>query len=47
MDKTGVPEGMGYLIIDVVAVVLLIAVLGWATYKYRNYRRGRRDRPTD
>jgi len=25
MEKTGVPEGMGYLIIDVVAVVVLIA----------------------
>ena len=47
MEKTGAPEGMGYLIIDVVAVVVLIAVLGWATYKYRNYRKGRRGRPTD
>lgn len=47
MEKTGVPEGMGYLIIDVIAVVVLIAVLGWGVYKYRNYRSGRRDRPTD
>lgn len=47
MEKSGIPEGMGYLIIDVVAVVVLIAVLAWGTYKYRDYRRGRRDRPTD
>jgi len=47
MEKTGIPEGMGYLIIDVIAVVVLIAVLAWVTYKYRSYRKGRRDRPTD
>jgi len=47
MEKTGVPEGMGCLIMNVVAVVVLIAVLAWATYKYRNYRKGRRDKPTD
>ena len=39
MEATGVPEGMGYLIIDVVAVVVLIAVLAW-TYKCRNFRKG-------
>jgi hypothetical protein len=47
MDKNIIPEGMGYLIIDVAAVVLLIAVLAWGSIKYRAYRRRRHDRPTD
>lgn len=47
MDKGIIPEGMGYLIIDVVAVVLLIAVMAWGSIKYAAFRKGRRDRPTD
>jgi hypothetical protein len=47
MEKNIVPEGMGYLIIDVVAVVALIAVLAWGTIKYNAFRKGKRNRPTD
>ena len=43
-----VPEGVGYLVMDVVAVVALVAALAWGVWRYRASRRGRgAARPTD
>jgi heme/copper-type cytochrome/quinol oxidase subunit 2 len=35
----GVPEGIGYLVMDVVAVVVLMAALAWGVWRYRASRR--------
>jgi hypothetical protein len=47
MEKNIIPEGMGYLIIDVVAVVLLIAVMAWGAIKYAAFQKRKGGRPTD
>lgn len=47
MEKNGVPEGMGYLLMDVVGVLALVALMAWGVWRYRKTRRGAVNRPTD